>query len=306
MTGIVGDRPFRQRYELAAVAYRQPHAVPDCALRGVEPQIGGTPVAWHDVGQITVTPRVAEGALELAQHQHERTNDKDQPPQSAFAPAPALVAVEAHGDPCLPGAGCSLIRGDNRAAMRALYPSLEGRVDLVYLDPPFGTGGSFALTERAGGEDDVPAYSDRWGADLGEYLSTMLDQLTLARALLSEKGALFLHCDWHLGHYLRCLLDEVFGDRDAPDFPLGLEDQRGHAAGLEVREELLVDPEQPPRRPGEIDVDRRRLRRPNLRLAPRLGDRGLQLGRHPLELLELRLDLAELIDQAVLGEMGPA
>jgi site-specific DNA-methyltransferase (adenine-specific) len=95
--------------------------------------------------------------------------------------------------------------------MRALLPGLEGRVDLVYLDPPFGTGGSFALTERAGGEGDVPAYSDRWGADLGAYLSTMQVQLTLARALLSDRGALFLHCDWHVGHYLRCLLDEVFG-----------------------------------------------------------------------------------------------
>ena len=105
-----------------------------------------------------------------------------------------------------------LIRGDNRAAMRALLPTCAGRVDLVYLDPPFGTGGSFALTERAGGEgDEVPAYSDRWSLGLGEYLSTMLEQLSLMRALLSDRGALFLHCDWHVSHYLRCLLDEVFG-----------------------------------------------------------------------------------------------
>jgi DNA modification methylase len=142
-------------------------------------------------------------------------------PAGASDPAPTLAAVEAHGDavtmgtsppnPGLPVGRGSLIRGDNRAVMRALLPSLEGRVDLVYLDPPFGTGGSFALTERAGGESEVPAYSDRWGSDLGAYLSTIEDQLALARALLSDRGALFLHCDWHVGHYLRCLLDAVFG-----------------------------------------------------------------------------------------------
>jgi DNA modification methylase len=105
-----------------------------------------------------------------------------------------------------------LIRADNRAAMRALLPELGGSIDLVYLDPPFGTGGSFALTERASGEgEEVPAYSDRWSVGLGDYLSTMLDQLELMRALLSDRGTIFLHCDWRVSHHLRCLLDEVFG-----------------------------------------------------------------------------------------------
>ncbi len=135
-------------------------------------------------------------------------------------PAPTLAAVEVAGelghDGTLfppPGARLfrdKLIRGDNRAAMRALLPTYAGRVDLIYLDPPFGTGGSFALTERAGGDgSDVAAYDDSEG--LGSYLSTMLEQLELMRALLSERGTLFLHCDWHVSHYLRCLLDEVFG-----------------------------------------------------------------------------------------------
>lgn len=125
-------------------------------------------------------------------------------------PAPALRTLEVAGDAGEPRG--KLIRGDNRAVMRALLPTHRGRVDLVYLDPPFGTGGSFALTERAGGEgEEVPAYSDRWSAGLGEYLSTMATQLELMRALLSERGTLFLHCDWRVSHYLRCLLDEVFG-----------------------------------------------------------------------------------------------
>jgi DNA modification methylase len=144
--------------------------------------------------------------------------------RAAFdGPTPALTTVEVVGErvhdggsaPKPTGAGLlrqKLVHGDNRAVMRALLPEYAGRVDLVYLDPPFGTGGSFALTQRAGGPgDEVPAYSDRWSLGLGSYLSTMLEQLTLMRALLSERGTIFLHCDWHVSHYLRCLLDEVFG-----------------------------------------------------------------------------------------------
>jgi DNA modification methylase len=150
-------------------------------------------------------------------------------PLSTSGPPPALQVVEVVGDPGSVGGGSAggagahprpgavppqskLVRGDNRAVMRALHGSLAGRVDLVYMDPPFGTGESFALTERAGGEHQVvPAYSDRWSPGLGAYLSTMLEQLTLTRALLSDRGTLFLHCDWRVSHYLRCLLDEVFG-----------------------------------------------------------------------------------------------
>jgi DNA modification methylase len=101
-----------------------------------------------------------------------------------------------------------LIHADNRDALPALIAELAGQVDLVYLDPPFGTGGDFLA--RTPGED-VHAYSDRWAEGLGEYLSTLLEQLELLRALLSDRGTIFLHCDWRVSHHLRCLLDEVFG-----------------------------------------------------------------------------------------------
>lgn len=118
---------------------------------------------------------------------------------------PALVEVAG-----AEAARGKLIRGDNRAVMRALEAELRGAVDLVYIDPPFGTGQRFALTRRGAGDDaEVRAYDDR--LDLAEYLSTMLDQLQRIRALLSERGTVFVHCDWHVSHYLRCLLDEVFG-----------------------------------------------------------------------------------------------
>ena len=125
-------------------------------------------------------------------------------------PEPPLVTpalVEVSGPE---GARGKLIRGDNRAAMRALEEELCGAVDLVYIDPPFGTGSSFSLTRRGAGDAaEIHAYEDR--LDLAEYLSTMLDQLRRIHALLSERGTVFVHCDWHVSHYLRCLLDEVFG-----------------------------------------------------------------------------------------------
>jgi DNA modification methylase len=133
--------------------------------------------------------------------------------RSAFdGPVPKLVTKELAGEA---GAGLfrgKLIQGDNREVMRALLPSFAGSVDLVYIDPPFGTGGSFALTERAAGDgEEVAAYGDRFRLGLGEYLSTMLQQIALMRALLSERGTIFVHCDWHVSHYMRCILDEVFG-----------------------------------------------------------------------------------------------
>jgi site-specific DNA-methyltransferase (adenine-specific) len=95
--------------------------------------------------------------------------------------------------------------GDNLAVMRALRGKVEA--DLIYLDPPFATGDEFVLQR---GERETVAYRDRW-TGIGSYLSAMFERLVAARALLKPNGSLFLHCDWHASHWLRCLLDEVFG-----------------------------------------------------------------------------------------------
>jgi len=125
--------------------------------------------------------------------------------------AAPLVAVEHLGAALAAGGARNrLVHADNRAAIPALLGELEGRIDLLYIDPPFATGGSFSARTGAGAEE-VPAYDDRWEVGLGDYLSRMLEQLELFRALLSPRGTIFVHCDWHVSHYLRCLLDEVFG-----------------------------------------------------------------------------------------------
>jgi DNA modification methylase len=131
----------------------------------------------------------------------------------ALLDAAPLVAREHLGAALADGGARNrLVHADNRAAIPALLGALEGRVDLLYIDPPFATGGSFSARTGAGAlAEEVPAYDDRWEVGLGDYLSRMLEQLELFRALLSPRGTIFVHCDWHVSHYLRCLLDEVFG-----------------------------------------------------------------------------------------------
>ncbi|MBN2151763.1 MAG: site-specific DNA-methyltransferase [Candidatus Lokiarchaeota archaeon] len=116
-----------------------------------------------------------------------------------------------------------LIQGENKAVMGSLLANLEGKVDLAYIDPPFATGTDFSFTTAIGdGEEAIEApkrsapiearaYNDSWGKGLGSYLQMMHERLALIHRLLSEKGMLYLHCDWRVVHYLKVMLDSIFG-----------------------------------------------------------------------------------------------
>ncbi|MXY31206.1 MAG: site-specific DNA-methyltransferase [Gemmatimonadetes bacterium] len=114
-----------------------------------------------------------------------------------------------------------LIWGDNLLVMGSLLEKFTGKIDLVYIDPPFATGADFSFTVPVGesGESvfkeqsviEEKAYRDTWGDGRDSYLAMMADRLRLIRSLLSPNGSFFLHCDWHVGHLLRSLGDEVFG-----------------------------------------------------------------------------------------------
>lgn len=118
-----------------------------------------------------------------------------------------------------------LIRGDNLHAMAALLagdartPSLRGRVDLIYADPPFDSHARYhARVDLPGdGPGDAPltiaprAYDDAWAGGTAAYLAMMVPRLVLMRELLAETGSLYLHLDWHASHLLRLIADEVFG-----------------------------------------------------------------------------------------------
>lgn len=90
-----------------------------------------------------------------------------------------------------------LIEGENIFALKALLPHHAGKVDLVYIDPPFNTGGDFK------------AYRDSF--DHPVWLSMMEERLRLCRELLAETGSLYLHLDPNEAHYAKVLLDEIFG-----------------------------------------------------------------------------------------------
>lgn len=97
-----------------------------------------------------------------------------------------------------------LILGDKREVLPALLPEFEGKINLIYIDPPFMTGRDF----RNGTE---LAYSDKWDNNLDTYLSWLYETFVLLHKLLAHDGSLYVHLDWRVTHYAKVLLDEVFG-----------------------------------------------------------------------------------------------
>lgn len=114
-----------------------------------------------------------------------------------------------------------LIWGDNKLVMASLLAQFAGRIDFIYIDPPFATGADFNLRLPVGDDADEifkeqsaieeKAYRDTWGAGIGSFLGMLLERLVLMRELLSASGSIVVHLDANLGHYVRVMLDEVFG-----------------------------------------------------------------------------------------------
>lgn len=113
-----------------------------------------------------------------------------------------------------------LIWGDNKLVMHALLEKFRGKIDLIYIDPPFDVGADFTVQVQLGDKGEAVqkeqsileavAYRDTWGKGTDSYLHMMYERLTLMRDLLSERGSIYVHCDWRVTGYLRLLLDEIF------------------------------------------------------------------------------------------------
>ena len=120
-----------------------------------------------------------------------------------------------------------LIYGDNIFVMQALLngdaktglPSMRGAIDLIYIDPPFDSKADYRtkITLPTGDIEAKPAvidqfaYSDTWKNGTVSYLEMLYPRLMLMRDLLSDNGSIYVHIDWHVGHYVKLLLDEIFG-----------------------------------------------------------------------------------------------
>ena len=114
-----------------------------------------------------------------------------------------------------------LLWGDNKLVMASLLKDFKGKIDLIYIDPPFDVGADFKMDVPIGDEKEtvakdqstleMVAYRDMWGKGTDSYVHMMYERLTLMRDLLNDTGSIYVHCDWRVNYFLRCVLDEVFG-----------------------------------------------------------------------------------------------
>ena len=120
-----------------------------------------------------------------------------------------------------------LVYGDNLFVIEALLagdsktnlPSMRGMVDLIYIDPPFDSKADYRtrIDLQDGDIEHKPrtieqfAYSDTWKNGTVSYLEMLVPRLILIRELLSEQGSIYVHIDWHVGHYVKIIMDRIFG-----------------------------------------------------------------------------------------------
>jgi len=124
-----------------------------------------------------------------------------------------------------------LIWGDKKYVLPALLDEFAGKVNLIYIDPPFNVGADFSFTTTIPDNPETEeietteflkqpslieqkAYRDTWGMGLDSYLKWFYESVTSLRELLTEKGSIYVHLDWHVSHYAKTILDEVFGQEN--------------------------------------------------------------------------------------------
>jgi DNA modification methylase len=122
-----------------------------------------------------------------------------------------------------------LIWGDKKYVLPSLLPEFAGKINLIYIDPPFDTGADFSFTATipnhpdSDENDTTPftkeasileqkAYRDTWGRGLDSYLQWFYETVVALREFLSEEGSVYVHLDYRLCHYVKTVMDEVFGN----------------------------------------------------------------------------------------------
>jgi len=121
----------------------------------------------------------------------------------------------------IPGWRNKLIWGDNKYIMASLLPEFAGRINLIYMDPPFASDRKYNFRYKMsldGSEWEKKetiieelVYRDTWGKGLDSYVQMMYDRLVLMWELLSDNGSIYVHLDAHVGHYVKLIMDEIFG-----------------------------------------------------------------------------------------------
>lgn len=107
-----------------------------------------------------------------------------------------------------------LIKGENMQVLSGLLEQFNSKIDLIYIDPPYNTNRVFKITDSrqntisSSSEGEI-AYSDNMSQD--EYFEFMRERLIILRELLSDRGSIYVHIDYKIGHYIKVLMDEIFG-----------------------------------------------------------------------------------------------
>ncbi|MFX0140061.1 MAG: site-specific DNA-methyltransferase [Candidatus Hodarchaeota archaeon] len=107
-----------------------------------------------------------------------------------------------------------LIWGENKKVLKSLLNKFEKKISLIYIDPPFATGGDFNLKIQIGENGksiDNLAYRDKWEEGLDSYLNFLYERLIIMKKLLTNTGSIYIHLDWHISHYVKLIMDEIFG-----------------------------------------------------------------------------------------------
>lgn len=107
-----------------------------------------------------------------------------------------------------------LILGDNLSTLNSLLDDFAEKITLIYNDPPFATGGDYNLKIPIGENKEIIndlAYDDKWKGGLDSYIDFMYSRLKLMKKLLSQNGSIYIHLDWHVSHYIKIVMDDVFG-----------------------------------------------------------------------------------------------
>jgi adenine-specific DNA-methyltransferase len=113
-----------------------------------------------------------------------------------------------------------LIWGDNKLVMSSLLKQgYAGKINLIYIDPPFYTGADFSYKTQVDDTEiekepsiiEQRAYKDTWSGGIASYLKYLYERLVLMEELLAENGSIYVHLDWHVSHYVKVMMDEIFG-----------------------------------------------------------------------------------------------
>jgi len=176
------------------------------------------PGKYNEDGTLKEVPRV-----NLPFQVIERINESRATREARKAQPPALFDMyhAQEGETFEQGWRNKLIWGDNLLVMGSLLEKFAGKIDLIYIDPPFATGADFSFKTRIGeSKEEIikeasileeKAYRDTWGRGDESWLDMFAARLPLMRDLLSDRGNFLVHLDYRLQHYAKVLMDEVFG-----------------------------------------------------------------------------------------------